>query len=407
MSEGTKVTDEYDSGTSIEEIEHPGWRSFEKETGIKDPFFENLLFLQGFEFSSNIYALKGDYITLIDVGNDYTAFMDLRRHGVDLSEIRKIVITHGHRDHAMGIFELIRAYPTLTSASSLEFILHQEGPQELKDLLNDAGCHLTEVVGGETLDLSGYPFEVVYSPGHTLDGICLFHAASKTCFTGDVVLPEGLAEVDNNGGGRPEHYVIGFRSLLARDIENVMPGHGPPIVSIGRNFIENSYVMAMMKIIEVENPIPWIEGARALVTKGYLEEAIFCCSKELVRNPENIMAMQLRALCCNDLGRFEEALDAFDQLVELHPVALQDPFTHIGKGYALMGLARYQESISFFDEASRLRPDLKDPLIYKGMALYLSGNYDEAMNIEAFSREFTHRFKDHLQRKQSSPPNSG
>jgi len=64
-----------------------------------------------------------------------------------------------------------------------------------------------------------------------------------------------------------------------------------------------------------------------------------------------------------------------------------------------MGLGRYEESVQYFDEALKVTPGMKDALIYKGMALYLAGNYDAAMEIELFRKEFVGRFQEELRKK--------
>lgn len=263
-----------------------------------------------------------------------------------------------------------------------------------------SGCRVTEVRGGETLEISGLDWEVIHTPGHTIDGICLYHTPSKTVFSGDTVLPHGMAEPDEDAGGRLDHYLFGVRALLRKDIQNVLPGHGFPVVSSGRKVTEETYEGLMMKIIGVEAKAktPWIEGATVLAQRGFLEEAVFCCEKELACNPENLKALQLKAVSLNDLGRFQEALESLDQLEGLRLQIKGDLFVLLGKGYALMGLGRYEESVTYFDEALQVTPGRKDALIYKGMALYLAGNYDAAMDIEFFRKEFVGRFQGELRK---------
>ena len=57
---------------------------------------------------------------------------------------------------------------------------------------------------------------------------------------------------------------------------------------------------------------------------------------------------------------------------------------------------------SLFNEALKIKPGAKDALMYKGMALYLAGNYDEAMEIEHFRTEFVGRFKEELLKKKNA-----
>lgn len=385
-----------------QEPEHPGWLSLATVLDTTDALFEKVFFLPGYEFSSNIYAIVGDYLTLVDAGNDYTAFMDLWDLGFKPADVKKVVLTHGHRDHAMGVFELLRSYPSLIESGGFELILHEAAPPDLKQVVQEFDFRVTEVTGGERLELSGFEWEVIHTPGHTIDGICLYHAPTKTVFTGDVVLPHAMAKPDEYAGGRLEHYSFGLKALLKRDIENVLPGHGAPVASAGRKVVEQTYEGVLMKVIGVEAPIPWIEGATALAQRGLLEEAVFCCDKEMAGHPNHLRALEIKSLCLNDLGRHHEALEVLYTLGQLRSREGDDLFTLVGKGYALMGLEKYDESIDFFDKALGIKPDVQDAQVYKGMALYLAGKYDEAMDIDQFREEFVGRFKHELSRTKSA-----
>lgn len=391
-----------ENGTTSHEGEtkDSGWQPLSGLLDAADPFFENVLFLPGYALSSNVYVVEGKVLSIVDPGNDYLAFIDLFRRGYKPGDVKQVVLTHGHRDHAMGVFELLRSYPTIRGNGGFELILHEASPREIIDMARKSGCRVTEVRGGETLEISGLDWEVIHTPGHTIDGICLYHTPSKTVFSGDTVLPHAMAEPDEDAGGRLDHYLFGVRALLRKDIQNVLPGHGFPVVSSGRKVIEETYEGLMMKIIGVEAKAktPWIEGATVLAQRGFLEEAVFCCEKELACNPENLKALQLKAVSLNDLGRFQEALESLDQLEGLRLQIKGDLFVLLGKGYALMGLGRYEESVTYFDEALQVTPGRKDALIYKGMALYLAGNYDAAMDIEFFRKEFVGRFQGELRK---------
>ena len=373
-----------------QEPQHPGWLTLAEVFNSADPFFENFLFLLGYDYSSNIYVIKGDYVTLVDPGNDYTGFMDLFKLDIRPEAIKKIVLTHGHRDHSMGAFELLRAYPNIAESGGFELILHKDSPQELKDTVQKFGCRVTELQGGETLDLCGETWEVIYTPGHTIDGLSFYHAESQTAFTGDIALPHAMAEPDANAGGRLDHYLVGVKALLKKDIANLLPGHGIPVASLGNRVVEQTYESLMLKIIGVEKEIPWIDGAKALVSKGLLEEAVFCCDRELSRQPDNFTAMQLKAYCLTDMGRCEESLTLLDQVLAHDNSNI---YALTAKGHALLGLGRYLESIPSFDLALAVNPDFQEAQIYKGMALYFSGRYDEALDIEIFQREFARRIK--------------
>lgn len=387
------------SSTSEEEPRpeppHPGWQRLGDVITPPIPGFEELLFLPSLDNqSSNIYVMPGDYLTIVDPGNDYTAFMELFPLRAKSEDVKKLVLTHGHFDHAMGALEFLRTYRDRLAGGRIELILHEGGPASVKETAKEYGASVTEVRGGETLELSGLSWDVIYTPGHTIDGIALYHASTRTVFSGDVVLPYAVAGPDPKAGGRLDQYLFGLRALLRRDIENLLPGHGPVVSPGGRKVVEQTYEAVMMKILGVEKPIPWVQGAIQLAERGLLEEAVFCCDKEIAKSPDDAKTLELKAVCLNDLGRSREALEVLSRLRSLR--SADDTFVLVGTGYALMGLGEYSESIKSFDAALRIRPDLRDALVYKGMALHLMGNHEEAMDIEPFRTEFMGRFQSEL-----------
>ncbi len=374
--------------------EPTGWVPLGELSGRRDHFFDRILFLKGYDFSSNIYVLRGEHLALVDAGNDYTAFLELFRLGFKPADIRQVLLTHTHNDHVMGVVELVRAYPSF-GQTGFELIFHEAAPPNLKAFADTFGARAVEVRGGEVLQLAGMPWEVIHTPGHTADGICLYHAASRTLLTGDLVLPDAIAAPDDFAGGRLDQYLLSLRALLRREVDNVLPGHGRPVIGSGRRAIEETYEGVILRFTG-EDALPgWLDRAAELVARGFLDEALFCCRRELEAWPGSIRALELQGLCLNDLGRFDEAILAFDRALALdHRRAL----ALAGKGYALMGLGRYTESVACFDAALAQDPGLKEALVYKGLALYLAGRYDEALDIEAFRTEFTGRLKQELQK---------
>ncbi|MGB3400791.1 MAG: MBL fold metallo-hydrolase [Candidatus Deferrimicrobiaceae bacterium] len=281
----------------------------------------------------------------------------------------------------------------------MEIIIHAGGPAEFKKMLTETGFRLTEIEGGETLELSGFEWEAIHTPGHTIDSICLYHQATKTAITGDTVLPNAMADPDKAGGGRLDHYLYGLRQIMKKEVENILPGHEVPVARTGRQTIEQIYEAVMMEVIDVssEDKISWMEGASKLAEKGLLEEVVFCCNKELALRPGNVGAMQLKAFALNDMGRCEESIEILDQIL-----AEQGDNVHAltAKGHALLGLQKFDESLPFFDDALALNPDIEEAQVFKGMALTFLGRHEEAMEIEAFKTAFAERFKDEIDKRQ-------
>jgi len=363
--------------------------------------FANSRFLIGYHHSSNVYLLAGDYLTLVDPGNDYTIFGELEKLGYNLLDIRKVVLTHGHRDHCMGIFEMLRL-PSIMENKQVEIIMHAGGPQEFKDLITEAGFPPTELAGGETVKLSGFEWEVIHTPGHTIDGICLYHEPTGTIISGDTVLPDSMADADKAAGGGLDSYLYGLRQLRKKKIVHLLPGHGVPVAFTGARTVEETYESLMMKVIEAvpEDKITWLDGAKQLAEKGLLAEVVFCCDKELTLRPQNTEAMQLKALALNDMGLCEEAIGVLDLILASQP---HNVYALAAKGQALLGLAKYADSLPYFDEALAKEPPIREVQVFKGMALYFLGRSEEAMAIEAFKSEFEVRFRSQLDKGRQGP----
>jgi glyoxylase-like metal-dependent hydrolase (beta-lactamase superfamily II) len=110
-------------------------------------------------------------------------------------ELAGIVLTHGHFDHAAGAERLAGMAGGI--------------PVRHPGVGDDAG-----------------PFEVIPSPGHSTDSVCLIH--ERVCFTGDTVLGEGSVFVPGDGGGLAG-YLAALERLLEVDMDAICPGHGPVV----------------------------------------------------------------------------------------------------------------------------------------------------------------------------------
>jgi glyoxylase-like metal-dependent hydrolase (beta-lactamase superfamily II) len=124
---------------------------------------------------------------LVDPGPSDPAHVEAVRHAA-AGGIEAVVLTHSHSDHAesAGLF-------------GVPVVLPRDG----------------ETVG---------PFEVVGTPGHSADSVCL--VAGRTCFTGDTVLGAGSVFIAP-GEGSLSAYLESLRRLRALDLEVLCPGHGP------------------------------------------------------------------------------------------------------------------------------------------------------------------------------------
>ena len=122
--------------------------------------------------------------------------------------LKNIVNTHGHSDHTAGNSELQSTFKATIAAHKLSKI-----SPDIK--LDD----------GDTLIVGSIHIQVVYTPGHTPDSICLF-IDNKKLLTGDTLFVGECGRTDLPGGNSRAMYDSLFNKLLrlGDDVE-VYPGH--------------------------------------------------------------------------------------------------------------------------------------------------------------------------------------
>jgi glyoxylase-like metal-dependent hydrolase (beta-lactamase superfamily II) len=76
---------------------------------------------------------------------------------------------------------------------------------------------------GEIIDLGGRQLEVLHTPGHAPDALCLFDRASGTLFSGDTVL--AAAHWLHGSGADPARFAESTRRLATLPISRILAAH--------------------------------------------------------------------------------------------------------------------------------------------------------------------------------------
>jgi glyoxylase-like metal-dependent hydrolase (beta-lactamase superfamily II) len=125
----------------------------------------------------------------------------LARKGLALSDVRQLLLTHIHLDHAGATGTLVRANP------HIEVFVHERGAPHMinpEKLLASAArlygaemeslwgeflavpeARVRPLSGGERIAAGGRELEVAYTPGHASHHVSYFDAASRIAFVGD------------------------------------------------------------------------------------------------------------------------------------------------------------------------------------------------------------------------------
>lgn len=101
-------------------------------------------------------------------------------------QIHSILLTHSHGDHYDALGEAVQTFPDAVVR------IHEHGASRIPGVVQSC-------VDGEQLSLGAGSIEVLHTPGHTDDSICLFVPATTECppqlVSGDTVFIDGCGRI--------------------------------------------------------------------------------------------------------------------------------------------------------------------------------------------------------------------
>jgi glyoxylase-like metal-dependent hydrolase (beta-lactamase superfamily II) len=176
-------------------------------------------------YSCHSYLLLGDWNhiedlnTIIDPGTDDFIINEIERlsTGCGKVPVGQVILTHSHFDHAGGIQAIKKRYKARVLAFS-------EGPG-----IDEHLCDGQFIKAGDDI------LEVLHTPGHSSDSICLYAPSQKTLFAGDTQV-----RVCWPGDVFSPEYVEGLFKIACRDIQKIYSGHDAPILSDCQEMIQHT-----------------------------------------------------------------------------------------------------------------------------------------------------------------------
>ena len=197
----------------------------------------------------NCYLVRmpgADRAVMIDPGEEAERLLGaIEEMGVTLEAI---LLTHTHFDHVGAVAPVARAtgapvwcpeieVPVL--ADIMRYVLWEGfGPYESYEADHT-------VAGGETLELAGITFEVVFTPGHSPGHVTYAVPEHDALFSGDVLFEASVGRVDLPGGDWPtlERSIAKLLDAYP-DEATVYPGH-MGVTTLGRERASNPFLRAI------------------------------------------------------------------------------------------------------------------------------------------------------------------
>lgn len=188
---------------------------------------------------------SGDAV-VVDPADDVDALIAIA--GKAGLSIKYILNTHGHVDHVMGNAEM-------KEKTGAAIIIH-EGEAGYLDKIGEYWLKMFNarrsppadgvLRDGDLFRIGSHEWKVLHTPGHTPGGICLYHAQSRRCLTGDTLFVGSVGRTDGPRASWPELlHSIRTKLLVLPDDTQVFPGHNygiSPNSTIGQERMFNPFL---------------------------------------------------------------------------------------------------------------------------------------------------------------------
>jgi len=180
---------------------------------------------------------------VVDPGGD----VDVILQAIEKSKVtvEKILLTHGHIDHAGGAAELRdRLKVGIEGPHTEDAFLLADLPKKGIEYGYEARAFTPDrwLKEGDKVTVGALAFDILECPGHTPGSVVFFNSAHRFCFIGDVLFQGSVGRTDFPRGSH-ETLIASIRDKLLPLGDDVafLPGHGPAS-SIGEERRSNPFL---------------------------------------------------------------------------------------------------------------------------------------------------------------------
>ncbi len=227
---------------------------------------DNVLFVKGqdeFIPDANVYVIgdpSSHDLSLVDAGltgkEDYKT-RAVRDLGVELSHVRRVIMTHTHFDHIGCLPEILNMLPE----AELWVHVNEAEPLERGDERTVYGMEMLQgmcqsqfgiepgtfslkvdrkLQGGEILEIGGMSWQVLHVPGHSAGSIALYQSQDRILIPGDVIYADyAIGRFDLHlANGR--ELKDSLELLAELDVKRLLPGHNRIVTDLEEGYIRKT-----------------------------------------------------------------------------------------------------------------------------------------------------------------------
>lgn len=161
-------------------------------------------------------------------------------------KIEKILLTHGHIDHAGGAAELreLLGVPVEGPHKGDEFLLNGLPESGLRFGMTDARIVQPDrwIEDGDEVSFAGFTAKAIHAPGHSPGSVVMHFREQKFALMGDVLFQGSIGRTDFPYGSEKQLLTaIAEKVLPIGDDVTFLPGHGSAS-TIGRERASNPFL---------------------------------------------------------------------------------------------------------------------------------------------------------------------
>ncbi|MCK4319780.1 MBL fold metallo-hydrolase [Candidatus Micrarchaeota archaeon] len=156
--------------------------------------------------------------------------------------VKKVIITHAHCDHIASLAQVeAEIYASVLAKKAIEE--NDELSLLCSTLYFDVdfrGLSILPLKDGDVIKQGDFNFQIIETPGHSEDSICIYLEEKGFLFAGDTIFPDFMLPNTDLPTSSIIKLKDSYEKLLTLDIRKIFPGHGMP-------FEEKDYIKSLLR----------------------------------------------------------------------------------------------------------------------------------------------------------------